>query len=91
MWGMGLNNIGQTDALYYEDASFLRISDVSVGYTVPKSRLDKMGIERLRVYGQLINPAYFTKFHGGDPEYNGSAYQDDFPSMTFTMGLNLGF
>ena len=91
MWGMGLNNIGQTDAIYYEDASFLRISDVSVGYTVPKSRLDKMGIERLRVYGQMINPAYFTKFHGGDPEYNGAAYQDDFPSMTFTMGLNLGF
>jgi hypothetical protein len=45
----------------------------------------------MRIYGQLINPRYFTKFHGGDPEYNGAAYQDDFPSMTFTLGLNLGF
>jgi hypothetical protein len=50
-----------------------------------------MGIDRVRVYLQAVNPAYFTKFHGGDPEYNGGAYQDDVPSETFTFGFNIAF
>jgi len=91
MYGMGVAKISQSDAIYYEDASFLRIGDVTLGYNIPKAKLSKAGIDRLRVYFQLINPAYFTKFHGGDPEYNSGAYQDDVPSMSFTFGLNLGF
>jgi TonB-linked SusC/RagA family outer membrane protein len=90
MWGMGVAKTF-SDALYYEDASFLRIADITVGYNLSKQKLQKLGVDRLRLYAQIINPAYFTKFNGGDPEYNGSAYQDDFPSLTCNFGLNLSF
>lgn len=90
MWGMGVAKTF-SDALYYEDASFLRIADITVGYNLSKQQLQKLGVDRLRLYAQIINPAYFTKFNGGDPEYNGAAYQDDFPSLTCNFGLNLSF
>lgn len=90
MWGMGVAKTF-SDALYYEDASFLRIADITVGYNLSKQKLQKLGVDRLRLYAQIINPVYFTKFNGGDPEYNGAAYQDDFPSLTCNFGLNLSF
>ena len=90
MWGMGVPK-SFSDALYYEDASFLRIADITVGYNLSREKLQKLGVDRLRFYAQIINPAYFTKFNGGDPEYNGAAYQDDFPSLTCNFGLNLSF
>jgi len=90
MWGMGVAK-SFSDALYYEDASFLRIADITVGYNLSREKLQKLGVDRLRLYAQIINPAYFTKFKGGDPEYNGAAYQDDFPSLTCNFGLNLSF
>jgi TonB-linked SusC/RagA family outer membrane protein len=91
IWGMGIPGSNFRDAIFFQDASFLRIADVTVGYTLPKAKTDKMGIDKMRFYLQLINPAYFTKFLGGDPEYNGAAYQDDVPSSTVTFGFNLGF
>ena len=91
MFGMGIASNNYRDAIYYEDASFLRISDVTIGYTIPRAKLEKLAIDRVRVYLQAVNPAYFTKFHGGDPEYNGGAYQDDVPSETFTFGFNIAF
>jgi TonB-linked SusC/RagA family outer membrane protein len=90
MWGMGVAK-SFSDALYYEDASFLRIADITVGYNLSREKLQKLGVDRLRLYAQIINPAFFTKFKGGDPEYNGAAYQDDFPSLTCNFGLNLSF
>jgi TonB-linked SusC/RagA family outer membrane protein len=91
IYGMGIPSSNFRDAIFYQDASFLRIADVTFGYTLPKAKTDKMGIDKMRFYLQLINPAYFTKFLGGDPEYNGAAYQDDVPSSTVTFGFNLGF
>ena len=91
MYGMGIAANNYRDAIYFEDASFLRISDITFGYNIPRAKLEKLSIERVRFYVQVINPAYFTKFHGGDPEYNGAAYQDDVPSETFTFGFNIAF
>jgi hypothetical protein len=75
----------------YEDATFLRLSDVTFGYTMSENQLKGKKIERLRMYLQVINPRYFTKYHGQDPEYNSSTYIDDVPSMTYTFGMNIGF
>jgi hypothetical protein len=78
-------------AIQYEDASFLRISDITLGYTVPKAKTDKWGIERMRVYLQITNPFVFTKYHGQDPEYNSASYIDDVPFVLYTFGFNIGF
>lgn len=75
----------------YEDASFLRLVDLTLGYTVPKKVLDKVKIERARVYFQVLNPKYWTKFNGMDPEYNSNTYIDDVPSMTVAFGTSIGF
>ncbi len=91
MYGMGIIANPYRDAICFEDASFLRISDVTLGYNIPKSILQKLSVDKARFYLQVVNPAYFTKFHGGDPEYNGGAYQDDVPSESFTFGFNIAF
>ena len=78
-------------AINYEDASYLRVSDITVGYTMPKTILDRLKIEKVRVYMQITNPFVFTKYHGMDPEYNSSTYIDDVPNIVYTFGLNLGF
>ena len=91
MWGQGVPKGNFQDAIYFEDASFLRISDITLGYNLPREKLQKIGVDRLRFYVQVVNPVFFTKYRGGDPEYNGAAYQDDFPSMTTNFGINVSF
>jgi hypothetical protein len=58
---------------------------------MPKAKLDKLSIDRLRVYVQISNPFIFTKYHGLDPEFNGNTYIDDVPNIVYTFGVNLGF
>lgn len=79
------------NAINYQDASFLRISDITFGYTVPPSALDKLKLGNARVYAQFINPFIFTKYTGFDPEFNSAIFGDDVPSMTVSVGVNLSF
>ncbi|MCO5235963.1 MAG: TonB-dependent receptor [Chitinophagaceae bacterium] len=79
------------EAIYYQNADFLRISDITLGYTLPKKKIQRLGINALRVYGQVSNPFLFTKFDGMDPEYNSGAYIDDVPNVLFAVGLNVTF
>ena len=78
-------------AINYQDASFLRISDITVGYTLPKGLMNSWKLANARIYAQVINPFVFTKFTGFDPEFNSAIYQDDVPSMTYTLGVNISF
>jgi TonB-linked SusC/RagA family outer membrane protein len=78
-------------AINYQDASFLRISDITMGYTVPLGLMSKWKLSNARVYVQAINPFVFTKFTGFDPEFNSAIYQDDVPSSAFTLGVNVSF
>lgn len=78
-------------AINYQDASFLRISDITVGYTLPAVLMNKWKLSNARVYVQAINPFVFTKFTGFDPEFNSAIYQDDVPSTALTLGLAISF
>lgn len=78
-------------AIHYEDASFLRVSDITIGYNMLKSHIAKWGVDRMRTYMQVSNPFIFTQYHGQDPEYNSSTYIDDVPTVIFTFGLSVGF
>ncbi|RCR71456.1 TonB-dependent receptor [Larkinella punicea] len=79
------------NAINYQDASFLRISDITVGYTLPKGVMNSWKLANARLYAQVMNPFVFTKFTGFDPEFNSAIYQDDVPSMTYTVGVNISF
>lgn len=71
---------------YVEDGSFLRIKNITLGYTFPKALLNKAKIENLRVYVNIQNLYTFTKYTGYDPEV-GASTQD---STGLTYGLDNG-
>ena len=64
-------NGNSTTRLYsdvIEDGSFLRINNVSLGYTLPKKWLNKLSISNMRFYVTAYNLYVFTKYSGYDPE-----------------------
>lgn len=71
---------------YVEDGSFLRIKNITLGYTFPKALLNKAKIENLRVYVNIQNLYTFTKYTGYDPEV-GASTQD---SSGLTYGMDNG-
>lgn len=78
-------------AINYQDASFLRISDITLGFTLPRTLVDRWKISNARIYTQVLNPIVVTKFTGFDPEFNSAIYQDDVPSAVYTLGVNFSF
>jgi len=82
---------------YIEDGSYLRIQNISLGYTLPHQWVDKAGISNLKIYANLQNVYTFTKYSGFDPEIgisNGLNGVDNgrYPSpRMYTIGLNLSF
>ena len=78
-------------AINYQDASFIRVSDITFGYTLQQETLKRMKLSNARFYAQVSNPFIFSKYTGFDPEFNSAIYQDDVPSVLFTMGLNISF
>ncbi|MDA3878921.1 MAG: TonB-dependent receptor [Prolixibacteraceae bacterium] len=72
--------------------SFVKIKNISLGYTVPKNALDYIGISYLRVYANVLNPFVFTNYRGFDPEWAGSDLDQGGPStITYQFGINLKF
>lgn len=53
---------------FVEDASYLRLKTLQIGYNLPQSTLDKYGITKLRIYFQGTNLFTATKYSGLDPE-----------------------
>jgi TonB-linked SusC/RagA family outer membrane protein len=66
-----------------EDGSFLRLSNVNLGYTLPKSLTEKAKISSIRVYVSGSNLWLWTKYKGPDPEINVS-------SSATVLGYDLG-
>jgi hypothetical protein len=62
---------GASNSYYVEDASYLRLRSVKIGYNLPGSMTGKFGIERLRLFVQGTNLFTATKYTGTDPEVSG--------------------
>jgi TonB-linked SusC/RagA family outer membrane protein len=94
------NNINhRTSDMFIEDGSFLRLKNISLGYTFNESFTKKLGIGRTRFYVSGQNVLTFTKYSGLDPELG---YVDgnkqlnvdyaQYPqARTVTLGLNVSF
>lgn len=85
---------------YLEDADFLRIRNITLGYTFPKALSSKVGIENLRLYATVNNLHCFTGYDGFDPEvavnpqyayYRGYDTGSVPQSRSFIFGLNVTF
>ena len=82
------NNYLLQSSLAYRKASFVKIRDITLGYTLPKKWISRAKIQRLRIYCTLNNFITFTKFPNYDPESDGSM---DFPlTKQVLFGINLG-
>jgi len=79
----GNNYTLDQNSRFLEDGSFIRLKSLTVGYTVPKTATQKIGIQALRVYFTGSNLLLFTKYTGPDPEVNVT-------SVSQTQGLDLG-
>ena len=81
------------DSRLLEDASFLRLKNLMLSYSLPKNLLKKTGFIRgLRVYAQGQNLLTFTNFSGLDPEGTRNVYAAQYPmSRQYTFGLDLMF
>lgn len=84
-----------------EDGSFLRLSNLSVGYSLPKQAVKKIGLESLRFYVTGYNLYCWTKYSGFDPEVDtrsksnpltpGVDYSAYPKSRTYVCGINVTF
>ncbi|WP_282039215.1 SusC/RagA family TonB-linked outer membrane protein [Saccharicrinis aurantiacus] len=82
---------------WLEDGSFLRLRNLSFGYTLPKSVFNG-NIDKLRFYITAQNPLTFTKYEGYDPEIGGNGVSNrgidkgNYPvSRKFLMGVQIDF
>ncbi len=83
---------------FVEDASFLRIQAITLGYTVNQNFTKKAGIDKFRIYGKVDNVYTFTDYMGydptastGDPIGQGIDYGFYPLPRTYSFGVNLQF
>ena len=81
------------DSRLLEDASFLRLKNVMLSYSLPADVLKKTRVfSGIRIYAQAQNLLTFSKFSGLDPEGTANIYAAQYPmSRQFTFGLDLTF
>lgn len=102
-WSFG-NAVAIPHSWAIEDGSFLRLQNITVGYTLPKQLTKKFACEQFRVYCTLNNVYVWTNYSGYDPEVSSSIrgnkasgltsgvdYSCYPKSFSWTLGVNLTF
>jgi TonB-linked SusC/RagA family outer membrane protein len=88
-------NFGKMSDFYLEDGDYARLKIVQLGYTLPKTLFNKIGVDRLRVYVTAENLLTVTKYTGYDPEIGGGVFGIDkgqYPqARSFIAGVQLQF
>lgn len=95
---------GITSSQFLEDASYLRLQNLTIGYTLPKQWTKKVGIQNCRIYATGSNLFCLTGYSGLDPDVNTNtnAGGEGFPTpnydynaypktRSYTFGLNVTF
>ncbi|WDF57378.1 SusC/RagA family TonB-linked outer membrane protein [Mucilaginibacter sp. KACC 22063] len=85
------NNIHSS--FYVENASYLRVKNIELGYTLSPKAIKKIGLSSLRIYANVQNAFTFTKFKGFDPEQTTDQTRAEaFPQVRImTAGVNVNF
>jgi len=87
-YGSSLNMA--TSSRFVESGAYLRLKNLQLGYTIPKSITSKLTINRCRVYVSANNLLTLTKYTGYDPEVGSGVDYGNYPqSRTLSVGINL--
>jgi TonB-linked SusC/RagA family outer membrane protein len=90
-------NMKTVSDFFIHDGSFVRLRNITLGYTLPSKITDFIKISRLRIYVSSENLLTFTKYLGFDPEIGGGVFSNGidhgiYPQpRTFMTGLNITF
>ncbi len=83
---------------FVEDGSFLRCTDITLGYTLPTNIIKHAGMSKCRFYASVTNPFIITSYSGFDPEVDvqsgltPSYDMNRYPrSRSYVLGINLSF
>ncbi len=92
-WGWSApDRVRRASSYYLQDASYLRLKNLTLGYTIPASITQRAGIESLRVYFSGDNLLTATKYRGLDPERAGSGNLVQYPqNKIYSFGVNVKF
>lgn len=96
---LGKGNGAEESTRYLEKNDFVRLRNLSLGYSFNKSLINALGVNKLRIYVSAINALTFTKYSGYDPEARsdtnrgggGSTFYSAPPAKTVTFGINVNF
>lgn len=78
----------------FVDNSYVKIKNITLGYTFPQKWMSKLHISNLRIYANVLNPFTFTDYKGFDPEWADASVGDGtggVSSRTYQIGVNLKF
>jgi TonB-linked SusC/RagA family outer membrane protein len=77
----------------YTDASFIKVKNISLGYSLPKKLISKVKMSQLRLYVNVLNPFVITDYEGWDPEYATTSLQNGNgpANVTYQFGVNVKF
>ena len=76
--------------MYIQDGSYLRLKNITLGYTLPRNLTNRIGISRLRVYARAENLFTWTKYWGFDPEIGAGWDNDSQKHNTQFTGVDYG-
>jgi len=101
---LAYNESGVSSSLGIEDGSYLRLNNLTLGYTLPSKVVNRIGLSSLRVHGSISNLLTITGYSGLDPEVNTNTAQNNalYPTSgldwgtyprarSFVFGINVGF
>lgn len=87
----GTKNL-RANTYFLQNASYLRLKNLTFGYTLPRELTGKLAIQRLRFYFSGDNLLTFTKFRGLDPERKDDGVASEYPQNRIcSVGINIDF
>ena len=89
---MGGGKNTRPNSYYLKDASFFRLKNLTLGYTLPRVWTEKANISKVRIYFSGDNLLTLTPYKGLDPERNGDGSDAIYPqTRIYSFGLNVEF
>ncbi|WP_411031372.1 SusC/RagA family TonB-linked outer membrane protein [Spongiimicrobium sp. 3-5] len=97
-----IDNGHSASTRFLQNADFIRLRNLTIGYSLPPQVLERMGLSRVRIYLSGLNLLTITDYRGYDPESSfddfnnpnvnaGSTFYSAPPARVYTVGLNLSF